>query len=74
MLARLWHAPSVEGPGKGDPVGTAAIGSSEAIMLGGEGAGRLRGVRRAWDAALQVCPLGENAAAQSCEPCASRVC
>lgn len=35
MLARLWHAPSMA-DGQGDPVGTACIGSSEAIMLGGE--------------------------------------
>lgn len=37
MLAKLWHSPSVPDDGSpGDPVGTACIGSSEAIMLGGE--------------------------------------
>lgn len=37
MLARLWHSPSMPEDGiAGDPVGTACIGSSEAIMLGGE--------------------------------------
>ena len=35
MLAKLWHSPSVPDDGPGDPVGTACIGSSEAIMLGG---------------------------------------
>lgn len=35
MLARLWHSPSMDGAGS-DAVGTACIGSSEAIMLGGE--------------------------------------
>lgn len=35
MLARLWHAPSMDGASS-DAVGTACIGSSEAIMLGGE--------------------------------------
>lgn len=36
ILAKLFHAPSVQGgPGRGDPVGTATVGSSEAIMLGG---------------------------------------
>ncbi|KAL4421163.1 hypothetical protein ABPG77_000798, partial [Micractinium sp. CCAP 211/92] len=35
MLAKLWHSPSVPEDGSpGDPVGTACIGSSEAIMLG----------------------------------------
>ncbi|PRW57374.1 Glutamate decarboxylase [Chlorella sorokiniana] len=33
MLARLWHSPSMDGANS-DPVGTACIGSSEAIMLG----------------------------------------
>lgn len=35
MLAKLWHSPSVPEEGPADPVGTACIGSSEAIMLGG---------------------------------------
>ena len=35
MLAKLWHSPAVAGEGPADPVGTACIGSSEAIMLGG---------------------------------------
>jgi glutamate/tyrosine decarboxylase-like PLP-dependent enzyme len=39
MLAKLWHSPSVPDDGPGDPVGTACIGSSEAIMLGGESRG-----------------------------------
>ncbi|KAL6785348.1 hypothetical protein ACKKBG_A03470 [Auxenochlorella protothecoides x Auxenochlorella symbiontica] len=35
ILAKLYHAPSVAGEeGRGDPVGTATVGSSEAIMLG----------------------------------------
>ncbi len=36
MLARLWHAPTMDGPNNSDAVGTACIGSSEAIMLGCE--------------------------------------
>lgn len=36
MLARLWHSPAMTDDGAGDPVGTACIGSSEAIMLGCE--------------------------------------
>lgn len=35
MLAKLWHSPSVPDVGPVDAVGTACIGSSEAIMLGG---------------------------------------
>ncbi|EFN55834.1 hypothetical protein CHLNCDRAFT_35292 [Chlorella variabilis] len=34
MLAKLWHSPSVPDVGPVDAVGTACIGSSEAIMLG----------------------------------------
>lgn len=34
MLSKLYHSPSVPDHGKGDPVGTATVGSSEAIMLG----------------------------------------
>lgn len=38
MLAKLWHSPAVPDDNTpSDPVGTACIGSSEAIMLGGEG-------------------------------------
>ena len=36
MLAKLYHSPAVPDHGKGDPVGTSCVGSSEAIMLGGE--------------------------------------
>lgn len=34
MLAHLFHSPAVDACGQGDAVGTACIGSSEAIMLG----------------------------------------
>jgi glutamate decarboxylase len=34
MLASLYHSPAVDENGVGDAVGTASVGSSEAIMLG----------------------------------------
>lgn len=37
MLAKLFHSPAVPDHGKGEPVGTATVGSSEAIMLGALG-------------------------------------
>ena len=35
MLAQLYHSPAVDNHGIGDAVGAPAVGSSEAIMLGG---------------------------------------
>lgn len=46
MLASLYHSPAVDENGVGDAVGTASVGSSEAIMLGALALKKTWGERR----------------------------